>query len=88
MLKTSSAVPSPDRQKARIAPGAHGSLRLCDQGMAEWSNNGEPDDYRPGGYAAHYAKPVASARRAAFRRKRLIDGRTADERYELALLHP
>jgi hypothetical protein len=56
--------------------------------MAEWSNNGEPDDYRPGGYAAHYAKPVASARRAAFRRKRLIDGRTADERYELALLHP
>src|ERR1700730_8752400 len=26
MLKTSSVVPSPDRQKARIAPRAHGSL--------------------------------------------------------------
>src|SRR5215831_19393798 len=47
MLKTSSVVPSPDRQKARIAPRAHGSLRLCDQGMAEWSNNGDPDDYPP-----------------------------------------
>ena len=23
------------------------SLRLCDQGMAEWSNNGDPDDYPP-----------------------------------------
>jgi len=26
MLKTSSVVPSPYRQKSRIAPGAHGSL--------------------------------------------------------------
>jgi hypothetical protein len=49
MLKTSSVVPSPDRQKARIREGAHGSLRLCDQGMAEWSNNGDPDDYPPRG---------------------------------------
>src|SRR6516225_9892051 len=23
------------------------SIRLCDQGMAEWSNNGDPDDYPP-----------------------------------------
>jgi len=81
MLKTSSVVPSPDRQKARIAPGAHGSLRLCDQGMAEWSNNGG------GWYPARYAKPVVSARLAAFPRKRPIDVRTAEERYEFALLH-
>jgi hypothetical protein len=91
MLKTSSVVPSPDRQKQELhqgAQGAHGSLRLCDQGIAEWSNNGDPDDYRRGGYPARYAKPVASARLVAFRRKRPIDGRTADEQYELALLHP
>ena len=25
----------------------YGSLWLCDQGMAEWSNNGDPDDYPP-----------------------------------------
>jgi hypothetical protein len=56
--------------------------------MAEWSNNGDPDDYPPGGYPARYAKPVASDRLAAFRRKPPIDGRTADERYELALPHP
>jgi len=43
---------------------------------------------RRGGYPERYAKPVASARLAAFRRKQPIDGRTADERYELALLHP
>jgi hypothetical protein len=43
---------------------------------------------RRGGYPARYAKPVASARLVAFRRKRPIDGRTADEQYELALLHP
>jgi len=43
---------------------------------------------RRGGYPARYAKPVASARLAAFRRKQPIDCRTADERYELALLHP
>jgi hypothetical protein len=78
MLKTSFVVPSPDRQKARIAPGAYGWL--CDQGMAEWSNNGDPDDYPPGGYPARYAKPVASDRLPAFRRKRPIDGRTADSR--------
>src|SRR5262249_46914507 len=47
MLKTSSVVPSPDRQKQELRQGAHGSLRLCDQGMAEWSNNGDPDDYPP-----------------------------------------
>jgi len=45
MLKTSSVVPSPDRQKQELHQGARGSLRLCDQGMAEWSNNGDPDDY-------------------------------------------
>jgi len=43
---------------------------------------------RRGGYPARYAKPVGSARLAAFRRKQPIDGRTANERYELALLHP
>src|SRR5215831_2939277 len=47
MLKTSSVVPSPDRQKQELHQGARGSLRLCDQGMAEWSNNGDPDDYPP-----------------------------------------
>jgi hypothetical protein len=30
-----------------LRQGDHGSLRLCDQGMAEWSNNGDPDDYPP-----------------------------------------
>jgi hypothetical protein len=88
MLKTSSVVPSPDRQKQELHQGARGSLRLCDQGMAEWSNNGDPDDYPPRWISRRYAKPVASARLAAFRRKQPIDGRTADERYELALLHP
>jgi hypothetical protein len=87
MLKTSFVVPSPDRQKARIAPGAYGSLRLCDQGMAEWSNNGDPDDYPPGGYPARYAKPVASDRLAAFRRKRPRSCRAANQRDELAALH-
>jgi hypothetical protein len=43
---------------------------------------------RRGGYPVRYAKPVASARLVAFRRKRPIDGRTADEQYELALLSP
>jgi hypothetical protein len=47
MLKTSSVVPSPDRQKQELHQGARGSLRLCDQGMAEWSNNGDPDDNPP-----------------------------------------
>jgi len=42
---------------------------------------------RRGGYPVRYAKPVASARLAAFRRKRPIDGRTADQRYELAAYH-
>src|SRR5215813_8974591 len=87
MLKTSFVVPSPDRQKARIAPGAYGSLRLCDQGMAEWSNNGDPDDYPPGGYPARYAKPVASDRLAAFHRKRPRSCRGANQRDELASLH-
>jgi len=32
---------------------------------------------RRGGYPVRYAKPVASARLVAFRRKRPIDGRTA-----------
>jgi hypothetical protein len=40
---------------------------------------------RGGGYPVRYAKPIASARLAAFRRKRPIDGRTADQRYELAV---
>ena len=44
MLKTSFVVPSPDRQKQELHHGARGSLRLCDHGMAEWSNNGDPDD--------------------------------------------
>jgi hypothetical protein len=48
--------------------------------MAEWSNNGDPDDYPP----RWYAKPVASGRLAAFRRKRPIDGRAAEQRDELA----
>jgi len=43
---------------------------------------------RRGWYPARYTKPVASARLVAFRRKRPIDGHTADEQYELALLHP
>src|SRR5215813_5198130 len=47
MLKTSSVVPSPTDKKQKLRQGAHGSLRLCDQGMAEWSNNGDPDDYPP-----------------------------------------
>ena len=39
--------PAPTDKKQELRQGAHGSLRLCDQGMAEWSNNGDPDDYPP-----------------------------------------
>jgi hypothetical protein len=42
---------------------------------------------RRGGYPVRYAKPVAYARLAAFRRKRPIDGRAADQRYERAPIH-
>src|ERR1700719_5308630 len=42
MLKTSSVVPSPNRQKARIAPEGSCSPRLRHQGMTEWSNDGDP----------------------------------------------
>src|SRR5215470_16012643 len=46
MLKTSSVVPSPlptkSKNCARAPMAPYGS---CDQGMAEWSNNGDPNDY-------------------------------------------
>jgi hypothetical protein len=34
--------PAPTDKKQELHQGARGSLRLCDQGMAEWSNNGDP----------------------------------------------
>jgi hypothetical protein len=43
MLKISSN-PAPTDKSQELHQGARGSLRLCDQGMAEWSNNGDPDD--------------------------------------------
>src|SRR6266849_10719769 len=92
MLKTSSVVPSPDRQKARIAPGRPW-LPVAPYGSAikAWPSGqimATPMIIRRAGYPVRYAKPVASARLVAFRRKRPIDGRTADEQYELALLSP
>src|SRR5436309_3336913 len=48
MLKTSSVVPSPNRQKSKnCARGPMAPYGSADQGMAEWSNNGDPDDYPP-----------------------------------------
>src|SRR5262245_55449088 len=57
MLKTSFVLPSSDRQKGRSAPGARGCPRLCDRGLAGWSNSGEPFAYPPSGYPGLYAKP-------------------------------
>ena len=36
--------PAPTDQKQELRQGAHDSQRLCEQDMAEWSNNGDPDD--------------------------------------------
>src|SRR6266478_2456856 len=48
MLKASSVFPSPNRQKSKnCARGPMAPYGSADQGMAEWSNNGDPDDYPP-----------------------------------------
>src|SRR5437870_11637630 len=81
MLKTSSVVPSPDRQKqelhqAPVAPNGS-AIKAWPSGQIMAT----PMITRRGGYPARYAKPVASARLAAFRRERPTDGRAADERH-------
>ena len=87
MLKTSSVVPSPDRQKQELHQGDVAPYGSAIQAWPSGQRMATPMITRRGGYPARYAKPVVSARLAAFPRKRPIDVRTAEERYEFALLH-